>query len=86
MCFFVTVTWPGTMPIIFDEVWLTARHAISGTTPAIVPRLLDRLILERPKPPLLVGWIALWAILTGRSHIDMLMVCSSVVPFLLLAW
>jgi 4-amino-4-deoxy-L-arabinose transferase-like glycosyltransferase len=62
-----------------------ARHAISGTTPAVLPRLLDRLILERPKPPLLVGWIALGAILTGRSHIDMLIVYSSVVPFWLLA-
>ncbi len=62
-----------------------ARHAISGTTLAVVPRLLDRLVLERPKPPLLVGWIALGAFLTGRSHIDLLMVYASVVPFLILA-
>ena len=62
-----------------------ARHATSGTTLAVIPRLLARLIKEQPKPPLLVGWIALGALLTGRSHIDMLMVYSSVVPFLLLA-
>ena len=62
-----------------------ARHAISGTMLAVIPRLLDRLIHEQPKPPLLVGWIALVAVLTGRSHIDMLMVYSSVVPFSLLA-
>src|SRR5271166_6406321 len=62
-----------------------ARHATSGTTLAVIPRLLARLIKEQPKPPLLVGWIALGALLTGRSHIDLLMVYSSVVPFLLLA-
>jgi len=62
-----------------------ARHATSGTTLAVIPRLLARLIKEQPKPPLLVGWIALGALLTGRSHIDMLMVYSSVMPFLLLA-
>src|SRR5271157_696787 len=62
-----------------------ARHATSETTLAVIPRLLARLIKEQPKPPLLVGWIALGALLTGRSHIDMLMVYSSVVPFLLLA-
>jgi len=62
-----------------------ARHASSGTTVAVIPRLLARLIKEQPKPPLLVGWIALGALLTGRSHIDMLMVYSSAAPFLLLA-
>ena len=62
-----------------------ARHATSGTTLAVIPRLLARLIKEQPKPPLLVGWIALGALLTGRSHIDMLMVYSSIMPFLLLA-
>ena len=62
-----------------------ARHATSGTTLAVIPRLLARLIKEQPKPPLLVGWIAVGALLTDRSHIDMLMVYSSVVPFLLLA-
>src|SRR5271166_3323601 len=62
-----------------------ARHATSGTTLAVIPRLLARHIKEQPKPPLLVGWIAVGALLTDRSHIDMLMVYSSVVPFLLLA-
>ncbi len=62
-----------------------ARSAVAGPKLFAVPRLLDRLIHERPKPPLLVGWIALGALLLGRSHIDLLMVCSSVVPFLLLA-
>ena len=51
----------------------------------VLPRLLHRLILERPKPPLLVGWIALGAVVIGRSHIEMLIVYSSVVPFLMLA-
>ena len=62
-----------------------ARHATSGMTLAVIPRLLARLIKQQPKPPLLVGWIALGALLTGRSHVNMLMVYSSVVPFLLLA-
>ncbi len=62
-----------------------ARHASSGTPAAVIPRLLGRLVHEQPKPPLLVGWIALGALLTGRSQIDLLMVCSSVLPFLLLA-
>ena len=62
-----------------------ARHADAGPKLVAIPRLLDRLIRERPKPPFLVGWIALGALLVGRSHIDLLMVCSSVVPFLLLA-
>ncbi len=62
-----------------------ARHASSGTTVAVMPRLFARLVHEQPKPPLLVGWIALGALLTGRSQIDVLMVYSSVVPFVLLA-
>ena len=62
-----------------------ARHASSGTIVTVIPRLLARLIKEQPKPPLLVGWIALGALLIGRLHIDTLMVYSSVVPFLLLA-
>src|SRR5271166_1223102 len=58
-----------------------ARHASSGTTVGVMPRLFASLIKEQPKPPLLVCWIALGTLLTGRAQIDMLMVYSSVLPF-----
>ena len=62
-----------------------ARQATAGTRLAIAPRLLDRLIHEQPKPPLLVGWIALGVLTAGRSWLDFLIVHASVVPYSLLA-
>ncbi len=62
-----------------------ARYATAATKLTVVPRLFDRLVHEQPKPPLLVAWIALGALLAGRSQIDVLMVAASVLPFGLLA-
>jgi 4-amino-4-deoxy-L-arabinose transferase-like glycosyltransferase len=59
-----------------------ARLTAFAGGPWVLPHALDRLLRERPKPPLLVGWIELGALLLGRSHIDALILHGSVVPFL----
>ena len=52
-----------------------------------MPRALGRLYLEQPKPPWLVAWIELGALVFGRRHLDALILYASVVPyaFLLIA-
>src|SRR5262245_7539937 len=61
-----------------------ARLASEGEPLFVVPRALDRLLLERPKPPFLVGWIEFFALTLGRANIDVLVFLGSVVPFALL--
>ncbi len=61
-----------------------ARLAASGNFVLLIPRALDRLLQERPKPPFLIGWIEFAALLVGRSNLDTLIVLGSVVPFCLL--
>ncbi len=63
-----------------------ARYARAGHAWSVLPRLLDRLLLEQPKPPWLVGWIGMSVLAAGRSRIDVLIVLGSVLPFLLLAF
>jgi hypothetical protein len=58
-----------------------ARLAVSGNPVLIIPRALDRLLQERPKPPFLVGWIEFGALLVGRSNLNTLIVLGSVAPF-----
>jgi len=60
-----------------------ARLSASPNPMLLIPRALDRLLQERPKPPFLVAWIAAGALLAGRSNLDGLMVFASVVPFTL---
>lgn len=47
-------------------------------------RAVDDFLRERPKPPLLVGWIAASASIGGRHRVLPLILASSVVPFGLL--
>jgi 4-amino-4-deoxy-L-arabinose transferase-like glycosyltransferase len=61
-----------------------ARLASEGDPLFLVPRALDRLLLEWPKPPFLVGWIEFFALMLGRTNIDALIFLGSVVPFALL--
>jgi 4-amino-4-deoxy-L-arabinose transferase-like glycosyltransferase len=61
-----------------------ARLASTGNPILLVPRALDRILLERPKPPLLVAWIELLALVLGRTNIDAIVLLASVVPFALL--
>ena len=61
-----------------------AREATNGPASLIIPRALDRLLEERPKPPLLVGWITLCALCLGRDNVGALVVLGSVAPFLVL--
>jgi hypothetical protein len=61
-----------------------ARLAMNGHPAFVFPRALDRLLQEQPKPPLLVGWITLFALALGRANLGALILISSVVPFLLL--
>ena len=61
-----------------------AREARNGPASLIIPRALDRLLEERPKPPLLVGWITLCALCLGKANVGALIVLGSVVPFLVL--
>ena len=61
-----------------------ARLATNGHAALVIPRALDRLLQEQPKPPLLVGWITLCALVLGRANLGVLILISSVVPFLLL--
>jgi Dolichyl-phosphate-mannose-protein mannosyltransferase len=64
-----------------------ARMAESAGGLWVVPVALDRLFLEAPKPPWLVAWIELGALVLGRHHLDLLILFSSIVPyaFLLMA-
>jgi hypothetical protein len=61
-----------------------ARLATNGDAALLIPRALDRLLQEQPKPPFLVGWITLCVLIVGRAHLGVLILFSSVVPFLLL--
>jgi hypothetical protein len=61
-----------------------ARLAIDGHAAFVIPRALGRLFQEQPKPPLLVGWITLCALVLCRANLGALILLSSVVPFLLL--
>ena len=61
-----------------------ARFAEEKGPLLIVPRAIDRLLLEQPKPPWLVGWIELGVHLIGRRNIDALILYSTVIPYALL--
>ena len=50
----------------------------------VLPRAIDRLLLEQPKPPWFVGWIELGVHAIGRRHVDLLILFSTVVPYSLL--
>ena len=45
-----------------------ARLATNGHAALVIPRALDRLLQEQPKPPLLVGWITLCALDRGQGE------------------
>ena len=46
-----------------------------------MPRAIDRLLLEQPKPPWLVAWIEFGVHLFGRRNVDALILFSTVVPY-----
>ncbi len=64
-----------------------ARLAESGGPLLVLPRAIDRLLSEQPKPPWFVAWIELGVHAIGRSSVDLLILFSTVVPysFLMLA-
>jgi hypothetical protein len=47
-------------------------------------RIVTTSLKEKPKPPWLVGWIELGALLFGKRHLDAVIVFASVIPYLLL--
>ena len=64
-----------------------ARLAESGGPLLVLPRAIDRLLSEQPKPPWFVAWIELGVHAIGRSSVDFLILFSTIVPysFLMLA-
>jgi hypothetical protein len=61
-----------------------ARFAEAGGPLLVVPRAIDRLLSEQPKPPWFVAWIELGVHAIGRRSIDVLVVFSTIVPYSLL--
>jgi len=58
-----------------------ARVCSSATGLWILPRALDCLLHEHPKPPWLVAWIQAGVLIFDRHRLDELIVHASVVPF-----
>jgi 4-amino-4-deoxy-L-arabinose transferase-like glycosyltransferase len=58
-----------------------ARLAEAAGPLWVLPRAIDRLLLEQPKPPWLVGWIEFGVHLFGRKSIDRLILFSTVLPY-----
>ena len=58
-----------------------ARLAEAAGPLWVLPRAIDRLLLEQPKPPWLVGWIEFGVHLFGRKSIDGLILFSTVLPY-----
>jgi 4-amino-4-deoxy-L-arabinose transferase-like glycosyltransferase len=61
-----------------------ARFAAAAGPLAVLPRAIDRLLLEQPKPPWFVAWIELGVHAIGRRSIGVLIQFSTVVPYCLL--
>ncbi len=61
-----------------------ARFAAAGGMLLVVPRAIDRLLSEQPKPPWFVAWIELGVHAIGRSSVDLLILFSTVVPYSIL--
>ena len=61
-----------------------ARLAAGHGPLEALPRSMDLLLLEQPKPPFLVAWLMIGASLVGRANLDALIVHGSVLPFALL--
>ncbi len=59
---------------------LARRTSAGGPVAAI-----DGWLREGPKPPWLVGWIAAWALVLGRSTLDPLLITTTALPFGMLA-
>jgi hypothetical protein len=61
-----------------------ARASLSVSPVLPVAGLVQRLILERPKPPFLVGWIAAGVLSFGKGSLNALLIHATVLPFGLL--
>ena len=61
-----------------------ARLAGSAGVTWVLPRAIGLLLLEQPKPPWLVGWIELGALVLGRRHLDLLILHATILPFAIL--
>ena len=59
----------------------SARFAERAGPLLVVPRAIDRLLLEQPKPPWFVGWIEFGVHTIGRRDVELLILHSSVVPY-----
>jgi 4-amino-4-deoxy-L-arabinose transferase-like glycosyltransferase len=62
-----------------------ARASLADGPAPVAARFVGWLHRERPKPPLLVGWIAIGVLAVGKQHFDALLILASVVPFGLLS-
>jgi 4-amino-4-deoxy-L-arabinose transferase-like glycosyltransferase len=58
-----------------------ARQAGLSGSLWVLPRAVGLLHLEQPKPPWLVGWIELGALVLGSRHLDLLILHSTIVPY-----
>jgi hypothetical protein len=61
-----------------------ARFAETAGPLLALPRAIDRLLLEQPKPPWFVAWIELGVHTIGRRKVEELILFSTVVPYGLL--
>jgi 4-amino-4-deoxy-L-arabinose transferase-like glycosyltransferase len=61
-----------------------ARLSISAGPLMVIPRAVGCLLHEYPKPPMLVAWIQLGALLADRNHLAGLIIYATVVPYALL--
>ena len=61
-----------------------ARFAEGAGPLLALPRAIDRLLVEQPKPPWFVAWIEVAVHAIGRRNIDQLILFSTVVPYALL--
>jgi 4-amino-4-deoxy-L-arabinose transferase-like glycosyltransferase len=61
-----------------------ARFAAGAGPLYTLPRALDRLLMEQPKPPWFVAWIELGVHAIGRRNIDLLILFATVLPYALL--
>jgi hypothetical protein len=61
-----------------------ARISESAGWVSMIPRVIGTLLHEHPKPPWLVAWIQVGALVLDRNSLDWLIIYAAVVPYALL--
>jgi hypothetical protein len=67
-----------------DADYLARGLRLARTIESDGPSAIGLIIKERPKPPWLIGWVEMMALIVGRQRFDTLLVLSSVLPYGLL--